>query len=93
MLWIALLVFVVFLIWLIRKPFPEQQAPKVQVSASPVIQPVQAVQVTEDEDVLAVIMAAVAEYEGTSDFQVLSIRPSGTNWKLTARQELLHGRI
>lgn len=44
------------------------------------------------DDVVAVLMAAVAEFEGSSDFRVLSIRPSG-NWKLTARQELLHGRI
>jgi hypothetical protein len=47
----------------------------------------------EDETLLAVLMAAVVEYESTNNFKVLSILPSTDTWKFTARQEGLQGSV
>ena len=41
---------------------------------------------TEDE-LLALITAAIAEYEGTNELQVLKIRPSNRHWQIAGRLE------
>jgi len=45
-----------------------------------------------DEEVFAVIMAAVAEFEGTDGFQVLSIKPGGSHWRIAGRLDLINSR-
>ena len=65
-----------------------QQTTQPQKVIAPVVEAVLETE-SEDDELLAVLAAAVTEFEGTSDFQVVSIRPSGRNWTLTARQELL----
>jgi len=52
-----------------------------------------AIAVADDAELMAVIMAAVAELEGTSEFHVLSVKASSTNWRLTGRQELMASRL
>jgi Na+-transporting methylmalonyl-CoA/oxaloacetate decarboxylase gamma subunit len=72
------------------QPTPAQSVPQL---AEPSAAPVYAVQESEDDELFAVIAAAVAEFEGGGEFQVLSIRPSGRNWTFTGRQELMQGRL
>lgn len=49
---------------------------------------------TEDDDeILAVITAAIAEFEGDHDLQIASIKRRSNNWKLTGLQELVSGRL
>jgi hypothetical protein len=88
MLWICGAILVVAVFFWLRKKQTEgsgQQSPQV-VPAHGQFEDV------ADDNLLAVLMAAIAEFEGTSNFKVLQIRASG-NWKITARQELLHGRL
>ncbi|WP_371366724.1 hypothetical protein SRRS_09770 [Sporomusa rhizae] len=47
----------------------------------------------EESEILAVITAAIAEFEGDSDFQVASIKRRSNNWKLTGCQELINSRL
>lgn len=47
----------------------------------------------EESEVLAVITAAIAEFEGDSNFQVASIKRRSQNWKLTGCQELVGSRL
>lgn len=51
--------------------------------------------ITEDDEseIMAVITAAIAEFEGDNDFQVASIKRRANNWKLTGCQELVSGRL
>lgn len=46
-----------------------------------------------EDDLVALFTAAITEFEGTSDFKVLHIRPSGRSWTLTGRQDQMHGRL
>jgi hypothetical protein len=89
--WLGAVVIVAFLVFFLVRNKPKEEA--VNETAERQIVAAPPGQVAEDEDLLAVLIAAVAEYEGTSDFRVLSVRTSTGNWKLTGRQELLHGRI
>lgn len=41
----------------------------------------------EEDELLAVIAAALAEFEGTDQFTVVSIRANNRTWRLTGRQE------
>lgn len=93
MTWLILVLLVAAAIYLLRKkPATEPQTqdisprPRDYSLASP------AEISTANDELLAVLTAAVAEFEGTEYFQVLSIRQS-RNWTLTGRQELLHGRL
>lgn len=54
---------------------------------------IKAFPISEEDELLAVIAAAVAEAEGTDEFRALRIRPSGKTWALTGRQELVHNRL
>jgi len=87
---IAILVAAALFLILRKKPEEQaQSAPQLQESgASGYV-----AQMTEDDELFAVIAAAVAEFEGGGEFQVLSIRPSGRNWAFTGRQELMQGRL
>lgn len=46
----------------------------------------------EEEYVIAVITAAIHEFTGTGEFEVVKIKPSAQNWILTGRQNLLANR-
>jgi hypothetical protein len=46
----------------------------------------------EEEYVIAVITAAIQEFSGTGEFEVVKIKPSAPNWVLTGRQDLLANR-
>lgn len=43
----------------------------------------------EDEELVAIITAAIHEFTGTDDFEVVKIKPSAPNWTLTGRQKAL----
>ena len=43
----------------------------------------------EEEELVAIITAAIHEFTGKKDVEVVSIRPSATNWTLTGRQNAL----
>ncbi len=46
----------------------------------------------DEEELIAVITAAIEELTGTSEFEVVRITPRAGNWLLTGRQNLLRGR-
>ncbi|MDR3562834.1 MAG: hypothetical protein P4N59_15545 [Negativicutes bacterium] len=92
MTWLVLLILAAIVLFLfMRKKSVEETAhpaPQLEVSGAPD----QAV-ATGDDELMALIAAAIAEYEGSGSFQVVSIRPSGRSWAFTGRQELMHGRL
>ena len=55
--------------------------------------PVAVMDEDEESEILAVITAAIAEFEGDNDFQVASIKRRSNNWKLTGCQELINSRL
>lgn len=46
----------------------------------------------EDEYIIAAITAAIHEFIGSGEFEVVRIRPTAHNWILTGRQDLLINR-
>ncbi|AJQ25469.1 hypothetical protein [Pelosinus fermentans] len=46
----------------------------------------------EDEYIIAAITAAIHEFTGSGEFEVVRIRPTAQNWILTGRQNLLINR-
>jgi hypothetical protein len=46
----------------------------------------------EDEYLIAVITAAIHEFTGTENFEVVRIKPSAKNWTLIGRQNLMVNR-
>lgn len=46
-----------------------------------------------EDDILAVVSAALMEFESAGDFKVLKIKPSCRNWTITGRQEQLRRRM
>jgi len=46
----------------------------------------------ENEELIAIIMAAVAEFEGTNNFYVLNIRPSNGVWQIANRLILIRNQ-
>jgi hypothetical protein len=92
MTWILVVIVVAIIAFLILRNKPAEQtqsAPRPEASGAPAY----VAQTSEDDELFAVIAAAVAEFEGGGEFQVLSIRPSGRNWAFTGRQELMQGRL
>jgi hypothetical protein len=49
--------------------------------------------VSEEDELIAVIAAALAEADGTESFQAPRIRSSCRKWAFTGRQELVHNRL
>ncbi|HMM19264.1 MAG TPA: OadG family protein [Selenomonadales bacterium] len=46
-----------------------------------------------EEELFAVIAAAIAEFEGDGEFQVVSIRRRSRSWALFGRAELMRNRL
>ena len=44
-------------------------------------------------ELISVIMAAVAEFEGAEEFAVLTIKSNGCNWTLSGWQDLIRDRL
>ena len=91
---IAMLVGVGWFLWQSKKRVDKmsQQTPLAPKVIAPVMEAVQAPE-SEDDELLAIFAASVAEFEGTGEFHVVSIKPSGRNWALTARQDLLRWQV
>jgi hypothetical protein len=47
----------------------------------------------EEDELIAIITAAIHEFAGAKDFEVVSIKQNGENWALTGRQNLLASRL
>jgi len=47
---------------------------------------------SEDEYLIIVITAAIHEFTGTENFEVVRFKPSAKNWTLIGRQNLLANR-
>jgi hypothetical protein len=92
MMWLAFAIVIICLIVLLRnKP---QGAPMIHENSEQheILLPSTITELEADEDVIAVITAAIHEFTGTGEFQVVKIKPSATNWVLTGRQNLLANR-
>ncbi|VBB07841.1 sodium ion-translocating decarboxylase [Lucifera butyrica] len=97
MMWLILIIIIVALFMLLRKKPVEEANQAADLSPSTAHMAGTATHVSqadhENDELVAVIMAAIAEFEGTTEFQVLRITHSSPSWTLTSRQELVHGRL
>ena len=94
MIWLGLLV-VVGLVFFLRSRYNEDEVmvPQAVVSTAAVSVPA-AGAAEEDGELLAIIAAVIAEFEGTSDFQVMSITAKDhSNWAAAARQQPMYNRL
>ena len=92
MTWLLILIIaaIVAFLFMRKKSVEETAQPTPQLEASGADYAAQGA----DDELFALIAAAIAEFEGgAGEFQVVSIRPSGRNWKFTGRQELMQGRL
>jgi len=93
MTWLVIAVIAAIVLFLVLRnksaEAPARSVPRLEPGGAPAY----TAPATEDDELFAVIAAAVAEFEGGGEFQVLSIRPSGRNWAFTGRQELMQGRL
>lgn len=93
MMWLVLLMIVICLVVVLRnrshgEPAIDQNSDQHDsVLTSPLID----VNVVE-EDLIAVITAAIQEFTGTGEFEVVKIKRSSENWTLTGRQNLVSNR-
>lgn len=89
---VMIIILAIGAIWLVHKKPREEAQPQIEKMATPKVmaQPKQ-----DDEELIAVITAAIAEFTGSSsdDFKVLSIRPHRNNWALSGRQDIMHSRL
>jgi hypothetical protein len=92
MIWLILLIFAAVLLVFLRKK-PVEKIKQQSSGIEPVRMATQPVgDDSENDEILAVFTAAIAEFEGASDIQVIKITPS-RNWLLTARQSLMYRRL
>lgn len=99
MMWLVLIAFVVCLVTVLRKrslaktnvadPASQHSANVCEVS---LVENLAHADVEEDE-LIAIITAAIHEFAGAKDFEVVSIKQNGENWALTGRQNLLASRL
>ncbi|MDU2064180.1 MAG: hypothetical protein E6713_04990 [Sporomusaceae bacterium] len=98
MVWIGLLCVIVAVVFFLRSRYNEDEieVPTVAVSATVAVAEVPEIIANSDEadELVAVIAAAIAELEGTSDFTVLSVlERHSSRWRTTARQEAVHNYL
>jgi len=87
MMWLVLIIIVICLVWVWwhrshGEPNINQSNEQYRISLPAIVVDVD----TVEEDLIAVITAAIHEFTGTSDFEVVRIRPSAEKWTLTGRQ-------
>jgi hypothetical protein len=95
MMWLVVLIVVVRLIMVLRNMSLKKTNVNIlddgnnQIHSAPILDTAD----TEEDDLIAAITAAIHEFTGTGDFEVVSIKPSGDNWTLTGRLNLLRNRV
>jgi hypothetical protein len=72
-----------------EKNKPQAAQPAIQSSSVSVPQPVAQVVTQDDDELIAVISAAIAAISGSTSVQILSIRNGGKTWTMTGRQEVM----
>jgi hypothetical protein len=94
MMWLALAIFIICVIVVLRKNRSQKEIVMqpnhghhgiLAASASTEAD-------VEDEYIIAAITAAIHEFTGSGEFEVVRIRPTAQNWILTGRQNLLANR-
>lgn len=91
MIWLVLAIIVISFIVMIRNRSQKESA-KSSEQHEILLPPTLTEGDAEEEYVIAVITAAIHEFTGTGDFEVVKIKPSAQNWILTGRQNLLANR-
>lgn len=96
--WLILIIFAIGIVWLIKKKPREevtQQHEALSTEPPRVTQQAVSFNDNEEEELIAVITAAIAEFTGSSTdaFKVLRIRQHSANWSLTGRQDIMHNRL
>ena len=91
--WVVLIILVIGVIWLVKKKPPEEM--RRQQETVPLAQHSSQDSFEEDEELIAVMTAAIAEFTHLSadEFKVLAIRQQNKNWVLTARQSIMYNRL
>lgn len=91
MIWLVLAIVVICFIVMIRNR--SQKEPTKSSEPHEILIPSALAELeAEEEYVIAVITAAIHEFTGTGEFEVVKIKPSAQNWVLTGRQNLLANR-
>ncbi|MBU2699770.1 Na+-transporting methylmalonyl-CoA/oxaloacetate decarboxylase gamma subunit [Sporomusaceae bacterium BoRhaA] len=72
-----------------EKNKPREAQAAVQTSSVSVPQPVAHTATQDDDELIAVISAAIAAISGSTSVQILSIRNGGKSWTMTGRQEVM----
>ncbi len=95
MMWIALGIAIIalFLVMKTQKGRAAMQETEPVLEDGMVFPPGAAMEDDEEAEIMAVITAAIAEFEGDSEFRVTSIKRRSNNWKLTGCQELVGNRL
>jgi Na+-transporting methylmalonyl-CoA/oxaloacetate decarboxylase gamma subunit len=93
MMWLVLSLVVICLILMIgnrpaKEPIIAQSNDLQEFPLSAALSDVEA----EDEYLIAVITAAIHEFTGGENFEVVKIKPSAKNWTLIGRQNLMSNR-
>ncbi len=101
---ITLLVIIFAFFIMLKLQRPAKRPEKNNEYVMPAVQskqdmPVMAVQsgaesaVVQDEELLAVITAAIYAFNGSAGFRVVSFRRSCNNWQFAGRQNLMNSRM
>ena len=89
MMWLFLLLGIICLLVVIKKRSSEElRIEEVDESEDAPLAP-QLVDGSEEEYLIAVITAAIQEFAGSGDFEVVQIKQHASNWTLFGRQNLL----
>lgn len=90
MMWLFLLLGIICLLVVVKKRSSEKQL-SIEESDESEYVPLASLLVdgSEEEHLLAVITAAIQEFTGSGDFEVVQIKQHAQNWTLIGRQNLL----
>lgn len=90
MMWLFLLLGIICLLVVVKKRSSEKQ-PSIEESDESEYVPLAPLLVdgSEEEYLIAVITAAIQEFTGSGDFEVVQIKQRAQNWTLIGRQNLL----
>ncbi len=91
MMWLILAIFVIGVIVILQKNRSQKEIVMQQNHGQHGILTVSASTDAdmEDEYIIAAITAAIHEFTGSGEFEVVRIKPTAQNWILTGRQNLL----
>lgn len=94
MIWLGLLCVVAIVFFLRSRYSEEEEEIQVPAAAAATTESDLIAEAEDCDELLAVITAAIAELEGSGNFQVMSVTArTNSNWLISARQETVFNRL